>query len=461
MENQDLQYPAPAKAVGAHIQSAPLAVARVNPKGHVRTAGEKKFDRLTYTTIGYIINVLLSVGAVWWVERHPAGQKLMKNFVDGTKKRFSRWDPETAEMLATKSFFLTGGFAVLLPMKWMEDAKVPLVKKWDRQIYGDKVDTDPGILQSHHDLETAPKQSWASIMGSRILALIPFYATIYLLWDRKSPLSKSTNPELAKLSKPEMKVMQAEAPEAFSKLANKGFYFDKPISWVSRKLGIAGAEIAKDAKTVETLKTLEKAHPGVIHGNTLNKPHDPMHSTMPYYFISEAITSGMVAWGVYALTRVLGPLVGKKQDVAPQGDAHVAIPTNVVAAAPAVVPATAKAPAHPAAEIADAPAAHAAHKAQAYAEAPEVSTHAAPKHGTHSGKPHHEKPHHAAEHHRETHPQKHAHAPEQEKHTPHSTHAPAHNEHAHNGKESAPHTKIHAADIEHHGAQKHAHAQLG
>ncbi len=301
------------------VANAP-AIAQVNPKGHVRTDGEKKFDRLTYTTIGYIANALLSVAAVYWVERTHGGQRWLNNRIEWAQNTFKNLNPENAKMLATKTFFLAGGFAVMLPMKWLENAKVKLVKKWDRQIYGNDVDTDPYIIKSHQELEAAPKQNWASIIGSRIMALIPFYILVGALWDNKSRLSKWTNPELKGMSKKAMNAAEELNASGFAKTASKGVYFDHPIATASRYIGKKLAQLRGKKEVVAQIEKAEKEFPGMMTHPKFGeeKTHDPNHAAVPYYFISEAITSGVVAWGVYVLTRILGPILGTKKQAAPE-----------------------------------------------------------------------------------------------------------------------------------------------
>lgn len=266
---------------------------------HAKFWGEKKFDNVTYKKIGYYANVLISLAAVLWVERTPSGKKCMDWFVNGVKNTFGL-NPERAEFYARKSFFLAGGFAVLAPMKWREDKKLELVKQEDIKHYGaERVATDPDIIQSHKEIEAAPKQNWLSIAGSRALALVPFYLGYWLIWDRQSPLAKATgggNP--------------ATMNDA------KGVYVDRPIVWASRLIGKGAAKLFGQDKALTQLKTAETLHPSAIKNGLAGDPtRDPIHSAFPYVVISEIITSAMVAWGVYALTRVLGPLIGKKSDV--------------------------------------------------------------------------------------------------------------------------------------------------
>ena len=53
---------------------------------HVESLGERKFNFLTYNVIGYMANVLMSIGAVYWVERTHGGQKFMDGLVKAAKK---------------------------------------------------------------------------------------------------------------------------------------------------------------------------------------------------------------------------------------------------------------------------------------------------------------------------------------------------------------------------------------
>lgn len=284
-------------------------------RAHFVTEGERKFDKLTYTTIGYVINALASVGAVFWVERTHSGQNSMNRFVEWTKKQLPSVNPERAKMLATKTFFLSGGFAVLMPMKMLEDRKSQLIEKWNKEIYGEAAATDPAIQQSQQELKAAPTQGWASIGSSRILALIPFYITTGLLWDRMSGLSRATNQELRALGTEGAKALEKSDPAKFSQIAGKGLYFDRPIAAVSRAAGKVWAKVAGDSAALAKLEEMETKYPGTIRSaKTATGDHDPHHSALPYYFVSEAITSGMVAWGVYALSRVLAPIMGKKHE---------------------------------------------------------------------------------------------------------------------------------------------------
>lgn len=280
---------------------------------HFVTKGEHKFDRLTYAGLGYVANVGLSLLAVYGIERTGAGQKFMQNLIAGVKKLAPKINAKTAEWIAARSFYLTGGFAVLFPMKMLEDRKVELVKKWDQEYYGPAAN-DPDIEKSHRELEAAPKQSWSSIFGSRILSLIPFYATVGLVWSNKSKLAQLTNGEFRGLDKAgkEARLALADSdPAAFAQQMNKGFFFDRPIAALSRLIGKQTAQLTGNVQAVGRIEEMSKAYPAMLKEGVDKATRDPNHSALPYYFISEAITSAIVARAIYLLTRVLGPILGK------------------------------------------------------------------------------------------------------------------------------------------------------
>lgn len=329
----------PEQSTDASLQQA--AGKSMYPAEHFVTAGEKRFDSRAYMGLGYIANVLLSLGAVYFIERMRPGQQTMNWLMKGADKMPNAISG-AARFLASKTFFLTGGFAVLVPIKMMEDKKYEMVKKWNREIYGDRADTDQQILQSEQEIKEAPKQGWASILGSRVLSLIPFYLTVGLLWENKSKLGQITNKEFRGMEKEQRKAFLDNAETAikngditkhseFSQTMSKGVYFDRPIAWASRVIGKAVAKVTGNEKAVERITTMQKQFPGMIkEGVAGTTTRDPDHAAWPYYFISEAITSAIVARAVYLMTRVLGPMLGKKEE-APQTPAALHVSPEEVA----------------------------------------------------------------------------------------------------------------------------------
>lgn len=307
---------------------------------HAKTYGEKKFNFLTYNAIGYIANALLSVGAIWWVERTHSGTRMMQGFVNKVSK-VPGIKPDKAEFYATKTFFLAGGFMVMPFIKALEDRKLDLVQKWNRQHYGEGADRDPDIIKSENEIAQSHKQSWSSVIGSRIVALVPFYLGYWLLWDNKGPLSKFSNPQLSNLPSAEV-AKQAKDMESFSKVASKGIYIDRPIAAFSRLFGKGTAHVTGNKEAVAKIAEMTEKYPGMVkQGIKGNPDRDPWQVALPYYVVSEAITSGIVAWGVFAMTRVLGPILGKKPAQAPAKEQQ-AVEQRVEATPPAAAPVQAK-----------------------------------------------------------------------------------------------------------------------
>lgn len=310
---------------------------------HAKTYGEKKFNFLTYNAIGYIANALLSVVAIWWVERTHSGDKMMKGFVNQVSK-IPKVNADQAQFYATKTFFLAGGFMVMPVIKALEDRKLDLVKKWNRKHYGEQAQTDPDIVKSENEIATSHKQSWGSVLSSRIIALVPFYLGYWLVWDNKSPLSRFSNPKLSEMPAAKIAYEAKFNASEFSKKASTGIYIDRPIAAFSRLFGKGAAKLTRNTEAVEKIAEMSEKYPGMVkHGlkdiaepgvKTPSPDRDPAHVALPYYVVSEAITSGIVAWGVFALTRVLGPILGKKPDAPMVQKTEVANTAPVASAAP-------------------------------------------------------------------------------------------------------------------------------
>ncbi len=333
---QPTSFGEPVRTGGKHADGS--------PRKHFKTEGENRFNWRTYTGLGYFANVAISLGAVYWAERTHSGHWL----IDKVAKGFGKLGVpmEKTAFIARKSFFLAGGFAVIPFMKGLENHKAELVKQYNRDFYGARADTDPTIIESEREVEQAPKQGWASIISGRALALVPFYATIGLLWNQTSKLSLVTNPEFAKLGKVGREALHKIHPEKYAEMAGQGKYIDRPISELSRDLGKLAASRGKyfdgkqagglkgvyygalsllgkplrmfagNEKAVATIEQMGKEFPGALQSVTSEAKSDPIHAALPYYVISEAITSALVAWGLFVITRVTGPFFDKKPHAA-------------------------------------------------------------------------------------------------------------------------------------------------
>ncbi len=169
-----------------------------------KTKGEGYFNTLTYTGVGYFGVTAFSIYLTYLLrDRDGYLAKAFKPVVDGATKFFSRnaTTAEEATRIAQKvdsnmniAALFTGGTVVsLLPIKWLEDHKSSIVKKLDAKIYGQEaIDNDPALIEAHKELDSVPRQTWRSVLTSRLLAFAATYSTSFLVGDDKSFIGKKT-----------------------------------------------------------------------------------------------------------------------------------------------------------------------------------------------------------------------------------------------------------------------------
>lgn len=293
-------------------QSAPEPKnSQKNTPKHFVTKGEEAFDKRVYNDIGYKLNVASSIGMVYAAERTGWGRKALQSCADWIAKQ-GKFNAKSVHYYLTKTMFLTGGFLVMAPMKWMEDKKLEWVHQKNLEIYGPAAD-DPQILQSEKEIAEAPKQGWASLFGARGLALTGFYALMGVLWDNKSRISRWTNAAFKGMDKNALDALEEKGLSPFAQTANKGFFLDKPISYVSRMMGKGWSKMTGNKAAVEKVEEMAVKYPGMIkQGEVGSLERDGTATSMAYYTISELITSKFVAVWVYVLSRVTGPFFDPK-----------------------------------------------------------------------------------------------------------------------------------------------------
>ncbi|MDX2095839.1 MAG: hypothetical protein SFW64_07890 [Alphaproteobacteria bacterium] len=284
---------------------------------HFVTKGEEAFDKRTYDDIGYKANVASSIGMVYAAERTATGRNALSKTAAWIAKT-GKFNPKSTQYFLTKTMFLTGGFLVMLPMKWMEDKKAEWVHKKNQEIYGDAAN-DAAIVQSEKEVAEAPKQGWASLFGARAIALAGFYTLMGMLWDNKSSIARMTNKNFKGLDKTALDAMEARDPSAFAKTASEGFYVDKPLVKLSRALGKGWSKLTGNAAALEKVEEMGAKYPGMMKQAGTNEPlsnRDGTATSLFYYAFSELITSKFVAVWVYILSRFTGPFFDPKPKTA-------------------------------------------------------------------------------------------------------------------------------------------------
>jgi len=151
-----------------------------------KTKGEEMFDWSVYGGIGWVANAIISVfitdqlynnkkeviptkeGKISLKQWFQNGESWLKEQKWNLPER---WLPKKFQFTKNAVFggsLCIGGSLVVPVIKWFEDRKGSIVRKWDEKFYGDKVNTDPDIVQAHLDMDHAPHQSWASLLGARL-----------------------------------------------------------------------------------------------------------------------------------------------------------------------------------------------------------------------------------------------------------------------------------------------------
>lgn len=141
------------------------------------TFGEKMFDVAVYGGLGYLANAALSVAVTFVAMEKPGSflnkgmkaaqpqlETLMKQFTSDPAK-ITRW----ADFSNRTIFLSSGGYILLLPMKWLEDNKKSLTLSIDH-LFGTGPQTPEAKKEFDEHFENQPKQSYTSLIGGRLLA---------------------------------------------------------------------------------------------------------------------------------------------------------------------------------------------------------------------------------------------------------------------------------------------------
>ena len=257
-----------------------------------RTKGEALFNFTSYVGVGYLGVTGVSVLMTWLLRDHkgiaPKFEKFVQGVVNLTKGHktgaaFEAHAKNVSSLTNIATLFLGGTLMSVLPVKWLEDNKAKLVKGFDHSFYGyDKAEKDPTIVAAHADLEAAPKQTWLSVAGARLLAFALTFGTAALIGGNESVLGKLT-------SKRNTKDVLSLDHTAI-----------KVGRWVD------GAIHHKDPAA---LKTIERArHASPVEMTRDAKAPDRMFTRIANYFTLDGLYTVLTASSLFVFTRVLAPV---------------------------------------------------------------------------------------------------------------------------------------------------------
>lgn len=158
----------------------------LDPSARDKTWGEKRFDAKTYIGIGLIGNEVASFGIGTAIKEGNFAHGLYKKFegLFSNLKRFTTAEGTPllhryivgSEARAPRLPYLLvatiGGMLMVPFIKHREDHKGEIVRALDRQHYGAQADTDPELVEAHHAMDEAPKQSWGSLWKGRGITVL-------------------------------------------------------------------------------------------------------------------------------------------------------------------------------------------------------------------------------------------------------------------------------------------------
>ncbi len=186
--------------VAAHAQQAAADFLpepkREKSKGH-RSAGNYMFDASVYGGLNYFVNGAISIALAHYAKRMPTSRigksfQSTKNGITDALKKVSQTEEWAAKYGKEANEFMwlgTGGFILLLPIKWIEDVKPELVRYFDNT-FGTGPKTANQQYEYDQYLDDAPKQSYGSLIGGRCLALAGTIGTTTALSGAMAPYFK-------------------------------------------------------------------------------------------------------------------------------------------------------------------------------------------------------------------------------------------------------------------------------
>ena len=142
----------------------------IAPVAAVKSKGEKAFDRGVYAGFAGVGTFLLTVPVTYLLKYHgkvaPHFERAVDTMHRGLSKIFPALKRETADKVMTTTALMMGGNMMLLPIGVAEKHKVAIVSG---------LNTAMGDPAPPEQIEKAPKQTWGSLIESRLVAWLAVF----------------------------------------------------------------------------------------------------------------------------------------------------------------------------------------------------------------------------------------------------------------------------------------------
>lgn len=265
-----------------------------------KTKGEAAFNAISYIGFGYFVVTATSVLMTFLMQDSKALGWMGKQLKE-TSLRF-HLPPSFGNI---GSLFIGGTIASVLPVKWLEGNKPLFVKKLDHLFYDDEqYANDPKIQIAHQELDELPKQTWGSVLGSRVVAFAATLGVFLLAGSNKSPVYKWTREKFS------LDKASVELGRATDKLFNHGT--ESVIE-----------DIKAATKENKRRMGLPEEHPDYMINSDVIRPDDHrLEPTTPVdrkvsrvfsYIWLDAFYTAITSASLWVSTRVFGAVIGQKQ----------------------------------------------------------------------------------------------------------------------------------------------------
>lgn len=258
----------------------------VNEGFKAHTKGEKLFNDITYTGLGYFGVTSFSVFMTWLIrDTEP-----LKSYFGKAVKAVSKlpyMKNGASSILNIGTLFLGGSIMTVTGVKLLEDNKAPIVKYLDKNLfYGkDAVENDPELIEAHKIIDAQPKQTWASVGLSRVVAFVATISSWLLIGQNKGWISQKLN----------------------TSIDTMGTQFGR---WSSRTLKPSLTGSVDQAVALDKIIAKKKGL-----GNNMRDLNDEdkhWSTRVLSYLGTDAIYTVITSVGLFISTRVLAPIFDKQ-----------------------------------------------------------------------------------------------------------------------------------------------------